>query len=175
MTKTQYVPPVPSFVSKAGVVKFGEQQRARVGLVNGFQISDVVRDNGGRLSYIDFEDSDQIDAIIVEPDDSFLIRLSSYTGALRDNFTIAHELGHRLLHWPKVKVRDPGKGMKATRKVDARNSDLVRCEWEANWFASGFLMPEDEFRRHWANGVASEKLGVTLAAAKVRAKTFGLD
>jgi Zn-dependent peptidase ImmA (M78 family) len=51
---------------------------------------------------------------------------------------------------------------------------LVRCEWEANWFASAFLMPADEFKAAYAHGIASETFGVTAAAVEVRAKTLGL-
>lgn len=120
-------------------------------------------------------DDDQTDAIVVEPDKSFVIRLSSETGALRDNFTIAHELGHLLLHWPKVRKAHDGCGMRATRRVDESQDSLVRCEWEANWFASAFLMPEADFREAYSVGVASETFGVTQAAVEVRAKTLGID
>jgi len=172
--KIEYHPPHPSLVTKKGIMQFAEEQRRRVKLTNGFQLADLVKRSGGRLTYIDFDDEDQIDAVVVEPDESFLIRLSSYTGALRDNFTIAHELGHKVMHWPKVKKKYPGAGMKATRRVDNSDAALVRCEWEANWFASAFLMPADEFKASWKNGTASETFGVTEAAAEIRAKTLGL-
>jgi hypothetical protein len=169
-----YVPPIPSRVTKARIWAFAEQQRARTKLTDGFQLPELIARNGGRIEYIDFFDDDQVDAIIVEPDGSFAIRLSSHTGVLRDNFTIAHELGHKLIHWPKVKDRHPNRGMKATRRVDESDQDLVRCEWEANWFASAFLMPNLEFVDAYKNGIASEKFGVTDAAVEVRAKTLGL-
>lgn len=172
--ETEYLDPIPSRVIKQAVFRFAEEQREKVKLVDGFQLPDLVSRNGGRISYIDFTDDDQTDAIIVEPDGEFEIRLSSHTGALRDNFTIAHELGHLILHWPKVRNAHPESGMKATRRIDDSNKDLVRCEWEANWFASAFLMPEAEFRDAYPKGIASEKFGVTDAAVQVRAKTLGL-
>lgn len=170
-----YLPPIPSRANKPSVWAFAEKQRAAVGLNNGFDLSKLVTQNGGEIEYIGIFDKDQTDAIVVQPDNSFVIHLSSETGALRDNFTIAHELGHLLLHWPKVKKAHVGHGMRATRWVDESNKDLIRCEWEANWFASAFLMPESEFRKAHKEGVASETFGVTQAAVKVRAKTLELD
>jgi Zn-dependent peptidase ImmA (M78 family) len=170
-----YLPPIPSMVSKPNVWAFAEKQRRKVGLTNGFELPELVSRNGGVIKDIGFFDEDQTDAIIVDPDNSFVIHLSSETGALRDNFTVAHELGHLLMHWPKVRKAHEGDGMRATRWVDEDNTSLIRCEWEANWFASAFLMPEGEFRKAYSKGVASETFGVTQAAAEVRAKTLGID
>ena len=172
--KTEYHSPIPSRVSKNNVWAFAERLRKDVGLSNGFQLLKLVAANRGSINYIDFMDADQTDAILVEPDSSFQIRLSSQTGALRDNFTIAHELGHMLLHWPRVQAAYPNGGMRATRRVDDSHRDLVRCEWEANWFASAFLMPRSEFKLAFNAGTASDTFGVTHAAVNVRAKTLGL-
>lgn len=171
----RYLPPIPSRANKPSVWAFAEKQRTAVGLSNGFDLPELVSRNGGKIEYIGIFDEDQTDAIVVEPDNSFVIHLSSETGSLRDNFTIAHELGHLLLHWPKVRKAHSGKGMRATRWVDESDKSLVRCEWEANWFASAFLMPETDFRDAYSKGVASETFGVTQAAVEVRAKTLGLD
>ncbi|MFY0682857.1 MAG: ImmA/IrrE family metallo-endopeptidase [Thalassovita sp.] len=171
----QYLPPIPSMANKTNVWAFAEKLRTDVGLSNGFDLSELVSRNGGKIVYIGMFDEDQTDAIVVEPDNSFVIHLSSETGALRDNFTVAHELGHLLLHWPKVKNKHAGQGMRATRWVDETDQNLIRCEWEANWFASAFLMPSDDFRKAFVAGVASETFGVTQAAVKVRAKTLGID
>lgn len=172
---TDYIPPIPSRATKAKIFEFAENQRAKTGLKNGFELHDLVKRNGGDLSYIGFMDEDQTDAIVVEPDNSFYIRLSSHTGALRDNFTIAHELGHLVLHWPIVKKSKPGFGMRATRKVDKENEPLQRCEWEANWFASAFLMPSKEFKKAYKEGNAADLFGVTQSAIEVRAKNLGLS
>ncbi len=170
--KVQYLAPIPCRATKKAVMAFAEDVREKVGIANGFQLPDLIRSNGGNIEQIGFLDDDQTDAIIIEPDESFVIRVSAHTGVLRDNFTIAHELGHKLLHWPLVRQSNPNSGMKATRWVDKRSDDLIRCEWEANWFASAFLMPEEQFRDAYARGVASEQFGVTASAVEVRAKTL---
>lgn len=172
---TTYTAPMPSRATKARIFAFAEKQRERTGLKNGFDLHDLVKKNRGELSYIDFMDDDQTDAIVVEPDGSFIIRLSSHTGALRDNFTIAHELGHLVLHWPIIRKKHHGCGMKATRKVDNSSEPLQRCEWEANWFASAFLMPETEFKKAYEDGNASAVFGVTQSAVEVRAKALGIN
>lgn len=171
----RYIPPTPSRATKARIFEFAEQQRHKTGLKNGFELPDLVKRNRGDLSYIGFLDDDQTDAIVVEPDNSFRIRLSSHTGALRDNFTIAHELGHLLLHWPIVRRDNVDCGMRATRRVDDTNEALRRCEWEANWFASAFLMPEEAFRKAYDAGNAADTFGVTHSAVEVRAKTLGIN
>ncbi|AUH33812.1 ImmA/IrrE family metallo-endopeptidase [Paracoccus tegillarcae] len=170
----EHLPPIPSQASKSNVWAFAENLRAKVGLTSGFDLPKLVSRNRGKIEYIGMFDDDQTDAILVEPDGSFVIHLSSETGALRDNFTVAHELGHLLLHWPRVKKAHAGNGMRATRWVDESDRTLVRCEWEANWFASAFLMPKEDFFNAYHNGVASETFGVTQAAVEVRAKTLGI-
>jgi len=169
-----YHPPIPTYASKQAIATFAENLRAQTKLTSGFELVDLVQRNNGRIEFIDFFDADQTDAIVVHPDDSFVIRLSSYTNSLRNHFTIAHEIGHFLLHRQKVKQLHPDSGMKATRSVDETNQDLVRCEWEANWFASAFLMPEAEFKIAHSHGNASEKFGVSDAAVRVRAKSLGI-
>ena len=169
-----YVLPSPTRASKAYISNFAEQMRKKTKITHAFQLPDLVKRNKGKITYISFFDDDQTDAIVVMPDNSFEIKLSAHTGALRDNFTIAHELGHRLLHWPIVRKLHPGKAMHATRSVDTSKDDLVRCEWEANWFAASFLMPENEFKEAYSKGVASETFGVTDAAVEVRAKNIGI-
>ncbi len=171
----KYLQPIPTRVSKKAIWAYAEEQRKKSQLSNGFELADLIRKNGGKIEYISIFDAHQTDAIKVNPDGTYVIRVSSLTGALRDNFTIAHELGHRLLHWPLVKKTDPHSGMVATRSVDTTKSDLVRCEWEANWFASAFLMPEEEFTVAFKNGFAAERFGVTSSAVLVRAKSLGLN
>lgn len=165
---------MPSRASRAKISEFAERQREHTGLRNGFDLPELVKQNQGTLSYIDFFDEDQTDAIVVEPDGSFCIRLSSHTSALRNNFTIAHELGHLLLHWPLVQKSKLGSGMRATRRVDLSNELLLRCEWEANLFASAFLMPRGPFKKAHNEGYAAEEFGVTQSAARVRAADLGM-
>jgi hypothetical protein len=78
-------------------------------------------------------------SLIIDPSATgFVIRLSPHTTPLRDNFTIAHELGHFVLHYPHKKP--PAEPMRFNRY----GSGLV--ESQANRFAAAFLMPADDFK-----------------------------
>lgn len=80
-------------------------------------------------------------SLTIMPDLSFTITLSPLTSPLRDNFTIAHELGHLFLHYnQEVDRHGP--------VVFARYGTNV-LERQANRFAAAFLMPKEEFSRKW--------------------------
>lgn len=78
-------------------------------------------------------------SLIIYPDCSFKIQLSPTTSPLRDNFTIAHELGHFFLHYD---YEHPSE-----QEVIFARYGSNQFEWQANRFAAAFLMPEEEFRK----------------------------
>lgn len=103
--------------------------------------------------------------------------MSGLTSSERDRFTIAHELGHYFLHFPLVRKKFPGASMVATRWVDETDTDQRRAEWEANWFAAAFLMPNDLFKADAdlsSNDIQylSLKYGVSMHAAQIRLATL---
>ena len=77
-------------------------------------------------------------SLIIYPDRSFKIQLSPTTSPLRDNFTIAHELGHFFLHYNYNEPPD--------EEVIFTRYGSGPFEWQANRFAAAFFMPADEFR-----------------------------
>lgn len=77
-------------------------------------------------------------SLTIENDQSFTIQLSPYTSAYRDNFTIAHELGHLFIHHAPNKDR-------VDYPVTFSRFGNNEMEWQANRFAASFLMPKDEF------------------------------
>jgi predicted transcriptional regulator len=173
-----YKDPVPTFASKSNVFEFAEQVASELDFNPGDPMESVVSHLGGAVSYRDSLGGEVPDAIRVEPDGKFEIFLSSLTSANRDRFTIAHELGHFFLHFPLVQEADPAWGMKATRWVDEQNPQLERCEWEANWFAAAFLMPEKLFRASLDYGgldFAAGQFGVSEKAANIRAKSLNIQ
>jgi Zn-dependent peptidase ImmA (M78 family) len=73
--------------------------------------------------------------------------------------------------------------MIATRWVDEGNAEQQRAEWEANWFAAGFLMPETVFRAQWhASGNVflprtmrmAKFFDLSESAIEIRAKSLAL-
>lgn len=133
-------------------------------------IRDCVKKYGGKIKY----DSNKIDSIggsiTVNSRNDFVIYLSPYTGEQRDNFTIAHELGHYVLHSRLGEIK-----LNANRNVD--NHDLA--EREANCFAAEFLMPEDLIINEYNNYkdnllLLAIKLNVSFSALKWRCRNLGL-
>lgn len=76
---------------------------------------------------------------LTKPNGEIVLRESTYTGAVegngRDRFTLAHEIGHRILHCHQM-----GMARKAGENVAVfRNS-----EWQANEFGGDLLAPYSE-------------------------------
>lgn len=156
--------------SKATIEAFAADFAKKMGYLPGEDLEVVVEQLGGKIIYQSFANlSRQSEASIrVFGSQKFEIYLPDYTSAERDRFSIAHEIGHYILHYPLVE-----------EPMIAARFGSTRVEWEANWFAAGFLMPEAEFRRQCAKhpkniaGVARH-FRVSHAAAMARAKALDL-
>ena len=173
------VKPSPLGASKAAVSRFAEEVAQHVKYVAGEDMRELVSRLGGRISYEDKvrPGEDFPESIVIQPSGEFHIFLPTVTTAERDRFTIAHELGHLFLHFPRVKQDSPGGVMVATRRVSQDEDDQKRAEWEANWFAAAFLMPEAEFRGRYHDfgpGKLAGYFGVSQSAIDVRKATLGL-
>lgn len=126
-----------------------------------------VERNGGRVTYTAGAHVEE--TLRIYSDGTFEIFLPISSSEVRDNFTIAHELGHLMLHsgWPNQTAACFGR------------SGSNRMEWEANWFAAEVLMPEDLVREFvQRNGRSPDlmayRFGVSVAAASVRLESMGL-
>lgn len=151
----------PSNVLKSAIFEFAESLAESIGFQPGADIRDVVSKNGGRIHCLGLHDlHDHDGTIYVHRKEDFDIIIPNYTGPLRDRFTIAHELGHYILHKPHEE------------SWAARSGDSDRLEWEANWFAAGFLMPEGLFKKAMDKTTSipalASQFGVSLAAAGFR-------
>lgn len=109
------------------------------------------------------------ESLRIAADRSFIIFLSPETSAVRDNFTIAHELGHLLLHTD----------FEAEGAITFNRFGSNRAETEANWFAANLLMPKDDFKtvaKKLGNDpfALAGYFGVSVAAAKVRLTALSL-
>ncbi|MCO5089157.1 MAG: ImmA/IrrE family metallo-endopeptidase [Methylobacteriaceae bacterium] len=171
--------PIPLRVSKRTISDFAERVANQLGFRVGDTIEPFVVRLGGKIVYKTPAHLERLpESIIVRSESDFTIFLPSMTSPQRDRFTIAHELAHLILHYPLAKEQYPNLPMVATRWVDEKNQDLVRTEWEANWFAAAFLMPEMRFRElHKQVGLAAAStiFKVSQNAAKIRASSLGLN
>jgi predicted transcriptional regulator len=172
--------PIPVNGSKADIHTFAERAARRFSFRSTDSIDFLVHRLGGRIEHRNAAADDRLpESIRVESERSFTIFIPTTTSLARDRFTIAHELGHYFLHYPIVAKLHPGAIMVATRWVKEDDRELQRAEWEANWFAAGFLMPEEQFRGVYALNIANIRLvakwfSVSPKAVETRAKSLGL-
>jgi Zn-dependent peptidase ImmA (M78 family) len=91
--------------------------------------------------------------VVVKRGSEFSIFLNTNEPAARKRFTIAHEIGHRLLHMVsdvESEIVDTEDNFRATEVLDAETWTAERRgEWEANAFAAALLMNEESVREKW--------------------------
>lgn len=96
-------------------------------------------------------------------ENSIIIREDVYENALkgngRDRFTLAHELGHYLMHTKEETV---------FTRSNAQLKPYENSEWQANTFASELLMPEYLITDEDTVFTLMSRFGVSSSAAKVR-------
>lgn len=152
---------------KNAIYDFAESLSDRLAIDGNSDLFHLIRANGGRFSYVDYDQLHEEDgSLFVHQEKEFDIVLPSFIMSFRNRFTIAHELGHYLLHSPKSEAY-------------AMRLGSTRSEWEANWFAAGFLMPKNRFTqaaKEYANNcsVLAALFGVSEQAAKTRVEALGL-
>ena len=130
--------PIPCNLRKSAVEAVALSIAKQLDFSPGGELEPVVKKLGGRIEFLAWEDwlTHSHDTITIDGPGDFTIRLMWSDGPLRHRFTIAHELGHYFLHSRQGKVP----------MVAGRDGTNRRVEWEANWFAAAFLMPEAAFR-----------------------------
>lgn len=170
---TSYAQAEASNLSKAQVYAIAEAFSKQLDYRPGGNLVDAIARIGGRVSVEDtlLEDPTRSGSLLVDAPDDFKIILPAHTPPNRDRFTLAHELGHYVLHYLWTDRRN--ERLMALR----RGSD--RIEWEANWFAAAFLMPEadfcDQFKTLDGNLTSlAQYFCVSEQAAQIRAKGLGL-
>ena len=160
--------PEPCNLTKGQIEEIATKAAKVTGFVPGAEITPIVKKLGGEIEYLDWVGWLQHDHDTIEIDgpEKFTIRLMAVDGPLRHRFTIAHELGHYILH-----------SLSGKKQITAGRKGSTRVEWEANWFAAAFLMPAKEFRTAMrelgSNALAlAGRFLVSLEAAEVRIKTL---
>lgn len=161
--------PEPTRLSRAAINELAEKVARKVGYAPGDSLHEIIMQLGGDIDYLDMAQwyANESGSIEVSGPGAFRISLSQFTSTARDTFTLAHELGHYVLH---------SKSGKIPIKVSRYGSD--RVEWEANWFAAAFLMPATAFRAAMAEGLGprqtAEKFQTSVEAVRIRAEELGL-
>jgi Zn-dependent peptidase ImmA (M78 family) len=174
---TTYQPAEASHLTKGAIHRLAESIGTQLGWAPGGDLKETIRRVGGSLDVEDtlLSDPEKAGSLYVDSPKSFRIIIPSHTSPERDRFTIAHEFGHFIVHYLWKKQKNP----EYPDRVVAFRKGSERIEWEANWFAAAFLMPEAAYRQvfqeksgdFWA---IAEHFKVSTKAAEVRAKDLGL-
>lgn len=171
------VKPYPG--SNATIEKIAEVMRQSI-LANGQMVSnstflrEVVARTGGKVqtAYDPTEQEAEGGSLVIRDEGDYTIFLSPYTFSLRDNFTIAHEVGHYVLHYYPQKNE-----LELPLWFTRYGTGPV--EWQANRFAAALLMPERNFREKHKElegnlSLLSGMFNVSESAVAVRAKSLCL-
>jgi len=162
----------PLCASRKAVFEFAEKCADNCKLQHGGDLAPIVKCNGGQFSKIDFYDMNEISGSIFvhEPHNFEIISPIKVEPAreqftVRERFTIAHELGHFILH-----SGDNGKCWTVRHGTG-------QLEWEADWFAAGFLIPTSEIKNRIENGYGSidsisSWFNVSYQVARARRKVY---
>jgi len=132
-----------------------------------------------KLSFVPM--SDEMSGEIEKLNDGrYAININKYHHKNRQNFTIAHELGHFIHHRNLI-----GDGVDDTKMYRSENSGKYfnrninqGHEREANSFAASFLMPKEQVLKKYKAGLSTSCLASTFqvseAAMKYRLQGLGL-
>lgn len=133
----------------------------------------------GQLEYESFEDPTISGKIEKRPSDTyeFKITINSAESEKRQNFTIAHELGHLFIHMGYLINKEQWE--KSTEYTDSPmyRQGYSEEEYEANEFAGAFLMPEEIFKslaEKFTLPTVASRFNVSQDAALTRGRWLGI-
>ncbi|EOC99332.1 ImmA/IrrE family metallo-endopeptidase [Caldisalinibacter kiritimatiensis] len=148
-----------------------------------FDIEEVVKELGGKLVVDPFAIDEA--CVIKSGEESFEIILDPFiTNERRKRFSIAHEIGHLILHMKYKVNEEQWKQIPLGNKYN-RNTNIPysKLEKEANEFAGAFLMPKDRFLtvaedtsedNFYCIDKISNRFNVSEEAVKVRGRILGI-
>lgn len=131
----------------------------------------IARELGVDVFFVKFaEEHSRISGFYDCTDDAIFVNEDEYP--LRQTFTIAHELGHRIMH------RDWAASNDYTVLMRDEGSDRNKYELEADEFAGNLLMPRhmlDKYVSHSDRGDLSKLFAVSIPSVNVRlSKEYGI-
>ena len=163
-------------LTRSDIERIATSVASQLGYLPGQDLQPLIRRIGGDIEVAPDEDGASLSGSIdVRGPSDFTIYLPLHTGRLRDRFTIAHELGHLVLHY----VYPNAAKQAGIERLTAERYGSGRPEIEANWFAAAFLMPSELFRQAFMDAggnlaAVSTEFGVSPHAASIRANSLGL-
>ncbi|MBF0283423.1 MAG: ImmA/IrrE family metallo-endopeptidase [Magnetococcales bacterium] len=175
--ESAYSGPEPCNLTKQSVMQLAESVARQLEYKPGTPMPPIVEQMGGKIIFQNFWDLDSTmdGSIQIDGVGDFKIYLGRSSSHERDRFTIAHEIGHYILHflYPLKILKQDQRPLKVARYGSGRT------ESEAHWFAAAFLMPESAFRNVFFENdgdpmAIAKHFDVSVSAAKIRADSLGL-
>ena len=164
----------PSNLSRKAIEEIAESLSIAHNCTRHSALNEMLEPFGGELQLRDYLQSGKTGSIEIRSKNDFDVYIPLHTSPEQDRFTVAHELGHYVLHylWPAHKGERTG-------MVYADRYGHDRAEAEANWFASAYLMPRQKVKKLWEEntrsaGAFAAHFAVSTAAASHRLKRLNL-
>lgn len=110
-------------------------------------VSQIAEAKGARI-HLDHLEGD-LSGFLYRDKDKAVIGVNTSHSPSRQNFTVAHELGHLLLHDQEQLHVDRDFRVRLRSDVSSQGTD--EAEKEANFFAASLLMPKEFLDRDLAN------------------------
>ena len=135
-------------------------------------LESLASDLGLTVKFTDGLDNDIAGMIERNPDDSYTISVNDSLSPGLRNFTLAHEIGHFLLHEPLIcDGLDDTRAYLSTDKGKYHNRLVGKKEErEATVFAIKFLMPAHLIKKYQKEGMSVESMARKLGAPKEMVK-----
>lgn len=133
-----------------------------------------------RVHNAKFSEEDKSGAI-TKRDGNIAIYLNYDDAPARKRFTIAHEIGHLVLHMQAAddyEIVDTEDNFRSNTISNDEWTNERRMEWEANAFAAALLMDEELVRNEWEQikdiGMLAWKFQVSEGAMAIRLSSLNL-
>lgn len=168
--------PEPLNWTRGDVSALAARVAEQLGYEPGAPLEPVITKLDGQIAYGELAEEESESGSIMIDSGRFVIHIPLNTSPLRDRFTIAHELGHYVLHYLYPNQFDN----RNITRLRAHRYGSGQAEYEANWFAAAFLMPADKFKDKYeelgrSDLAVADYFKVSPQAAAVRAKSLGLQ
>ena len=131
-------------------------------------LENLASDLGLSVKFTDDLDNDIAGMIERNPNDSYTISVNASLPPALMNFTLAHEIGHFVLHEPLIcDGLDDTRAYLSTDKGKYHNRLVGKKEErEATIFAINFLMPVHLIKKYQKEGMSVESMAQKLSVSK---------
>lgn len=147
-----YTSPVATKLKTEAIINYAERVSIQLDFEPGKSIFKCVHKLGGEIknTLLSQLEENVAGAILVHGQNNFDVFIAHDTDFDTDQFTVAHEIGHYLLHSKQGQIK-----IEAAKTISKTDDS---AEHEANWFALAFLTPISKIKHFQSKGYDSAKI-----------------